>query len=68
MAYLPRIIKKAEAKLKGELDPDMMFGCGGDRRFLSTHGDIQPADFLRHVWAADGDHQKVVDYIKNCIA
>ena len=31
IAYLPRILSKARAKLRGELDPDIMFGCGGDR-------------------------------------
>jgi len=64
MTYLPRIIKKAEAKLKGELDPDMMYGCGGDRSFLAKNGNIHPADFLRNVWAADGDHSKIVAYVK----
>ena len=64
IAYLPRIIAKAEAKLRGELDPDMMFGCGGDRKFLRENGDIHPADFLRHVWAAAGDASKVADFVK----
>ena len=64
IAYLPRIFSKATAKLKGELDPDMMFGCGGDRKFLSDHGDINPADFLRHVWAADGDISKVAAFVR----
>ena len=64
MAYLPRIITKAEAKLRGELDPDLMYGCGGDRRFLSTHGDLHPADFLRHVWSADGDHSEIAAWVK----
>lgn len=64
IAYLPRIIKKAEAKLRGELDPDLMFGCGGDRRFLGTNGDIHPADFLRHVWSADGDHSQVAAWVR----
>ncbi len=64
MAYLPRLLAKGRAKLRGELDPNLMFGCGGDRRFLKNHGDLHPADFLRHLWAA-GDHdQKVVDWIK----
>lgn len=63
--YLPRIFAKATAKLKGELDPDMMFGCGGDRNFLAQHDNIHPADFLRHVWAADGDLSKVADYVKS---
>ncbi len=56
--YLPRILSKARAKLRGTLDPDLMFGCGGDRNFLRKHGGIHPADFLRQVWAAgDEDHQ-----------
>lgn len=63
-AYLPRLIKKAECKLRGELDPDMMFGCGGDRKFLRENGNIHPADFLRNVWAADGDHSRIVAFIK----
>lgn len=61
-AWLPRIIKKAEAKLRGELDPDIMYCCGGDRKFLREH-DIHPADFLRVVWAADGNSKYVVNYV-----
>ncbi|MEJ6580458.1 MAG: hypothetical protein QNL68_11745 [Akkermansiaceae bacterium] len=64
IAFLPRIIVKAEAKLRGELDPNLMFSCGGDRGFLARHGDIHPADFLRQVWAANGDAQKVADFLK----
>lgn len=64
IAYLPRIIAKAEHKLRGELDPDIMFGCGGDRNFLRNHGEIHPADFLRHIWAADGDHQQIAAFVK----
>lgn len=63
--YLPRIIVKARAKLKGELDPDIMFGCGGDRKFLKDHGDIPMADFLRNVWAAGTDDLKIANYVKN---
>ncbi|MBK1835273.1 DUF5069 domain-containing protein [Roseibacillus ishigakijimensis] len=65
IAYLPRIITKARAKLKGELDPDIMFGCGGDRNFLRKHGDIHPADFLRHVWAAGDDDAKIAAYVRD---
>ena len=61
--WLPRIIAKAEAKLRGEMDPDTMFCCGGDRAFLREH-DIAPADFLRVVWAAKGDKDKVVAYVR----
>jgi hypothetical protein len=62
--YLPRILAKARAKLKGDLDPDLMFGCGGDRGFLQRVGGIHPADFLRRVWAADGDDQKIVEWLR----
>lgn len=61
--WLPRIIAKARAKLRGELDPNTMYCCGGDRAFLRRH-DIAPADFLRAVWAAGDDDQKIVDYVK----
>ena len=44
--WLPRIIPKARAKLRGELHPDIMYCCGGDRRFLKGN-DIHPAEFLR---------------------
>lgn len=65
MAYLPRLICKAEHKLRGELDPNIMFSCGGDRNFFRNHGNIHPADFLRHVWAADGNHEQIADFVKN---
>lgn len=61
--YLPRILAKARAKLRGELDPDLMFGCGGDRNFLSKHGHIHPADFLRHVWAAGENTEKLASWV-----
>jgi len=64
LAYLPRIIAKGRAKLRGELDPDLMFGCGGDRNFLRKNGDIHPADFLRHLWASHEDDQKIVEWVK----
>lgn len=65
MVYLPRILAKARAKLRGELDPDIMFCCGGDRKFLRTHGAIQPADFLRHVWAAGENDHKLAAWVKS---
>ncbi len=63
MPYLPRLLAKGRAKLRGELDPDLMFGCGGDRNFLKKYGDLHPADFLRHLWASDDNDEKVVDWI-----
>lgn len=61
--YLPRILAKARGKLRGELDPDLMFGCGGDRDFLDEHG-LHPADFLRQVWAAEDDDAKVAAWVR----
>ncbi len=63
--YLPRILAKARAKLRGALNPDLMFGCGGDRSFLKQHGDIHPADFLRQVWAAGNDDSKLAQWVAN---
>lgn len=64
ISYLPRILAKAKAKLRGELDPDIMYGCGGDRNFLQSHGNIHPADFLRHVWAAAGDDERILRLVE----
>jgi Domain of unknown function (DUF5069) len=61
--WLPRIIAKARAKLRGELPAELMYGCGGDRRFLSSVN-IHPADFLRHVWAARDDDQRIIEYVQ----
>lgn len=60
--WLPRILMKARGKLRGELDPDIMFCCGGDRNFLRTNN-IAPADFLRAVWSAGDDDEKMVDFV-----
>ena len=63
IAYLPRIISKAEAKLDGTLPKTVMYYCPKDREFLRTHGDIHPADFLYVVWWAHRNKQKVVSYV-----
>jgi hypothetical protein len=64
IAWLPRIIAKARAKLRGELPPESMYGCGGDRPFLRRHK-IHLADFLRCVWDAGDDTAKIVSFLKN---
>jgi hypothetical protein len=64
IAYLPRILAKARAKLRGELDPDLMYCCGGDRKFLREHS-IHPADFLRNVWAAGDNDDEVVNLVRS---
>jgi hypothetical protein len=65
--WLPRIIEKAQAKLRGEMPPELMYCCGGDRAFLSEQG-IHPADFLREVWAAGDDHQRILEFVRQSAA
>jgi hypothetical protein len=64
--WLPRIIVKAQAKLRGEMPPELMYGCGGDRPFLRSVN-IHLADFLRVVWAVNGDSQKVLVFVREQI-
>ena len=61
--WLPRIIRKAQAKLRGEMPPELMYGCGGDRPFLRKL-DIDPAEFLKVVWEAKGQEQQILDFVK----
>jgi hypothetical protein len=63
IGWLPRIIPKAEAKLRGEMPADLMYGCGGDRKFFRTN-QVDPAEFLRQVWKAGGDTKKIVAWVK----
>lgn len=63
--YLPRILAKARAKLRGELDPDLMYGCGGDRKFLRENGNVHLADFLRYVGSAGDDDHAVVRWLRD---
>ena len=63
IGWLPRLIPKAEAKLRGEMPPDLMFGCGGDRKFFKTHH-VDPAEFLRKVWNTKGNQAEVVSWVK----
>lgn len=60
--WLPRIIPKAKAKLRGELPPSLMYCCGGDRRFLKAH-DILPAEFLAVVWRHENNDEAIVDWV-----
>ena len=63
IAWLPRLIPKAEAKLRGEMPPDLMYGCGGDRKFFKTHH-VDAAEFLRKVWSAQGNPAEIVAWVK----
>ena len=61
--WLPRLIEKARAKLRGEMPPDLMYGCGGDRPFLRNMN-VELAEFLRMVWLCGDDDRRVVEYVK----
>jgi hypothetical protein len=61
--WLPRIIPKTKAKLRGELPPSLMYSCGGDRRFFKTH-DILPAEFLALVWRNLDNDPAVVEWVR----
>jgi hypothetical protein len=63
IAWLPRLIVKARLKLRGEMDPDLMYGCGGDRPFLRRHHMTLP-QFLQLVWDKGDDDQAIVDAVK----
>ena len=60
--WLPRIIPKARAKLRGELPRSLMYCCGGDRRFFKAR-DIMPAEFLSLVWRHEKDDAAVVAWV-----
>ncbi|MEI6861122.1 MAG: DUF5069 domain-containing protein [Verrucomicrobiota bacterium] len=59
--WLPLLIPKARAKLRGELPASLMFCCGGDRAFFKKH-DILPAEFLNLVWRYENDNAAVVSW------
>ena len=61
--WLPRIIPKAQAFLHGALPTEIMYCCGGDRKFLKANN-LHPADFLRVVWAVKGDPAKLASFIR----
>lgn len=63
IAWLPRLIAKARIKLRGELHPDLMYGCAGDRPFLRKHGMTLP-QFLELVRDQGDDERAIVDAVK----
>ncbi len=64
IGWLPRIIPKAEAKLRGEMPPELMYGCGGDRKFFRINN-IDPAEFLKEVWKSKGNQSDIVNWVKS---
>lgn len=65
ISWLPRLIVKARIKLRGEMDPDLMYGCAGDRPFLRGMNMTLP-QFLKLTWEAGDDDRKIVDTVKQC--
>jgi len=60
--WFPRIIEKARGKLLGELPPDLMYSCAGDRRFLKQIN-MDPAEFLQLVWKAGDKVDRIVQFV-----
>jgi hypothetical protein len=63
IVWLPRIMPKALAKLRGELPIESMYGCGGDRRFFKANN-IHPAEFLRATWTYEDEPEKLIDWVE----
>lgn len=62
LEWFPRIIEKAKAKLLGDLPPDLMYSCGGDRRFLKKVK-VSPVEFLQLVREAGDDVEHIVKFV-----
>lgn len=60
--WLPRVIPKTKAKLRGQLPESLMYCCGGDRKFFKAH-DIHPAEFLSLVWRNENNDEAIVDWV-----
>jgi Domain of unknown function (DUF5069) len=67
IAWLPRLIVKARIKLRGELNPDLMYGCAGDRPFLRSRNMTLP-EFLQLVWDRGDDDRAIVEAVKRASA
>lgn len=63
IAWLPRILEKAKAKLRGEMPEELMYGCGGDRMFLRSVRVSLP-EFLAAVRDARGEDRAVIEWVK----
>lgn len=64
LEWFPRIIEKAKAKLYGDLPPDLMYSCGGDRRFLKKVK-VKPDEFLQVVREAGDDVEHIIEFVMN---
>ena len=63
IAWLPRLIAKARIKLCGGMDPDLMYGCAGDRPFLGEHHMTLP-QFLQLVRDSGDDDRAIIEAVK----
>lgn len=63
ISWLPRLLAKARALLRGELPPQLMYGCGGDRPFLRTYG-VRLDEFLAEVRKAGTNDSAVAAFMK----
>ncbi len=61
--WLPRLLAKANCFLQGGTCEGIMYCCGGDRAFFDKHK-LHPADFLRALWATQGDEKRMLHYVK----
>jgi hypothetical protein len=62
IVWLPRILPKARAKLRGELPPEVMYGCGGDRHFFQANH-VHPAQFLSVIRELGDNDQAIIDWV-----
>ena len=67
IAWLPRLIAKARVKLRGEMNPDLMYGCAGDRPFLREHRMTLP-QFLQLVRDSGDDDRAIIATVKKSAA
>ncbi len=61
--WLPRIIAKARAKLRGELPKELMYNCGRDRQFLKMVK-LKAPEFLKVVWESGSNDLKILEYVQ----
>jgi hypothetical protein len=64
VAWLLRMIRKAQCFLAGSLSQDIMYGCAGDRGFLKEYG-ASLRDFLVVVRDTAGDPDKVLKFLQS---
>jgi len=67
IVWLPRLIEKARAKLRGEMPDDLMYGCGGDRGCFREIKITMPA-FLELVRDSGQDTRRIIDTVKKAAA